>query len=111
MSIGTNKIANERQRHIKEKGYDATHDDNMNKGGDLAKAAMCYAAFAIAPPTHRLLYRQDASLNNDGLWPLKEPMKFSSGDSLRERSRELVKAGGLIAAEIDRIERAIDRGS
>jgi hypothetical protein len=86
-------IAAERNRQISKEGWTATHDDE-HKWGELAIAASCYA-----------LHHTDASVNNpqttnlDGWpwdrewWKPKNPIK------------DLVRAGALICAEIDRMLR------
>lgn len=80
----------ERQRQITAKDFDAGHDD-MATGGQLADAAACYALWAggINPP------------NWGQFWPWdREWLKQS------EPRRMLVKAGALILAEIERLDRA-----
>lgn len=88
---GVELIADERQRQITAEGWTPEHDDEHN-ADDLAAAAACYASPAwskmrnnVPPP----------------LWPWDEKW-WKPGD----RIRELVKAGALIAAEIDRMQRA-----
>jgi hypothetical protein len=90
---GIELIAAERNRQISKEGWTTTHDDE-HKWGELAIAASCYA-----------LNHTDASVNNlhttnlDGWpwdrmwWKPKSPIK------------DLVRAGALICAEIDRMLR------
>jgi hypothetical protein len=81
-------IAAERQRQIETEGWTPEHDDEHGKG-ELADAAACYA--------HGELIRDEA----DGfLWPWDEDWWKPS-----DRRRELIKAGALIVAEIERIDR------
>jgi hypothetical protein len=89
---GADLIAAERTRQIEIEGWtpkhDVEHDDH-----DLAFAAVCYAT----PDWHRFL-------NNRGIpvdWPW-EPEAWKPRPD--DRVRELVKAGALIAAEIDRLQ-------
>lgn len=88
---GAALIVQERIRQLEEEGYDAKHDDE-HKQGELAEAAACYAGAY-----------QDARLSvpPDG-WPWGFEYWKPSPDN---RVRELVKAGALIAAEIDRLNR------
>lgn len=87
---GAAQIVAERRRVVTAKGYDAAHDD-QHTAGELAAAAICYAA----DPNHIGVM--------DDLWPWTEgEWKPTPGD----RVKELVKAGQFIAAEIDRLQRA-----
>ena len=103
---GIAAIAAERQRHAtaypldygRIKGYSAEHDD-QHTGNELALAG---AAYAI-PCSDSMTYLE-ARL---GIWPVawgNAPMHVGTiGPDLRKR--ELEKAGALIAAEWDRIDR------
>ncbi len=84
---GIELIAAERQRQVTAEGWTAEHDDQHN-GGEMAFAAMCYAD-------------PDGLSEPDIYWPWEAEWWKPSGD----RVRNLVKAGALIAAEIDRLER------
>lgn len=88
---GVELILKERERQIKEFGYNAKHDDGEKDGG-LAYAAICYAIpdgpnresfVADFYPWHIVTYRPTPD----------------------DRIKELAKAGALIAAEIDRLQR------
>lgn len=84
----------ERRRQITAEGWTPEHDDKHN-GGELADAAACYALWAggINPGNWR------------EFWPwAPEWLKHS------EPRRMLVKAGALILAEIERLDRAAERG-
>jgi len=79
---GADLIAAERQRQIDAEGYDPAHDD-AHTNGELGEAATAY-------------------IQGDGSWwPWDNEWKPWDG-----RVRSLVKAGALIAAEIDRVQRA-----
>ena len=82
-------IAAERQRQVNEVGWDESHDDN-HCFEELAIAAGCYAL----PP--RIGVRSEH-------WPWDWNWWKPSPDN---RIRELVKAGALIVAEIERLQRA-----
>lgn len=89
---GAELIAEERQRQIDAEGYSASYDSN-HSAQQLAMAAACYAT----PPHHRL-YREPRS--TPALWPWND---YNWKPTPDDRVRELVKAGALIAAEIDRL--------
>ncbi len=104
-SEGCNLIAQERQRQIEKEGWTAKHDDTHEES-ELAKAAAHYVLFASKPKTQR--DRERDILGSAALgWPWdREWWKPSLGNTDAGRIRELVKAGALIAAEIDRLKRA-----
>ena len=87
MKSGIELISAERQRQITEEGWTSAHDDT-HTSGDLPIAAACYA---IPPGGLRAL-----------MWPFD--FKWLK-ETPNDRVKELVKAGALIAAEIDRIQR------
>lgn len=96
---GAELIAAERQRQIKEERRSATHDDR-HRDGELAKAACAYA-LPNDPTTIANLGRSvNLSVSRKAFMPRN--WAFKPGD----RVRELTKAGALIAAEIDRLQRA-----
>lgn len=87
-------IALERSRQIVEEGFTADHDYH-HSSGQLAWAAVCYAA-----PLP--IYRHEESYQ--GFW-FHDPWPWDRDWDKRgkhSRLRELVIAGALIAAEIDR---------
>ena len=92
---GCELIAAERQRQIDKEGWDEGHDAN-HRDGELARAAMCYADPCAAEEAQGV----PAHWPWDSMW-----WKPS-----RNRERNLVKAGALIAAEIDRIHNAQHEG-
>lgn len=96
MKTAIELIAEERARQISVEGFDASHDDKHDDN-QLANAAACYAL------DYRHSEREiwDKPLL-DYLWPW-EPEWWKPEES---RVRNLVKAGALIAAEIDRRQRA-----
>jgi hypothetical protein len=86
---GVELIAIERDRQIEKEGYESRHDDQYTYC-ELVKAAMAYCGHSIdrvrvSPPT---IWPWDWRL-----WKPSDPV------------RDLVKAGALIAAEIDRLQR------
>jgi len=115
---GTALITAERRRQVTEEGWLPEHDDG-HKQGELAVAAACYAM-----PELLYVYREvgrHRKFADPWPWPAhydKRPRVPSAHplETLAEhnrtfdppsvRIRELVKAGALIAAEIDRLRRA-----
>lgn len=100
---GTELIAEERQRQIESEGWTAEHDDEHNES-ELAGAALCYTAHAI----HQINCPNAAPLSVEmytstswSLWPWDKAWFKPSPDPIRN----LVKAGALIAAEINRLQR------
>lgn len=88
-------IAAERQRQIEEEGWTEEYDkEHVN--GELALAAACYVMFESA--------RNSNAFRLKSIWPWETAAWKPSPD---DRIRELVKAGALIVAEIDRL-RAFD---
>jgi hypothetical protein len=88
-------IAQERGRQVREEGFTAEHDDENWDGGQLVMAAACYA------------------LGEDNGWLEKNecgtfelwPWDYTDYKPDCDRVHELAKAGALIAAEIDRLQR------
>lgn len=91
---GIELITEERRRQIAEEGWDEAHDDNHQPQDALACAG---ASYALPQRLRPVLGRVPTSWPWDSEWWKPTP---------DNRVRELVKAGALIAAEIDRIQRA-----
>lgn len=101
MKTGAQLIADERKRQVKQEGWTAEHDDSHDQQ-ELAAAATMYASPYPIKAKSLITGRYEADV-----WPWDEDSyKPSAGD----RIRELVKAGALIAAEIDRLQRLARRG-
>lgn len=88
---GIEIISAERTRQVDGEGWHAEHDDCYTRG-QLAKAAKCYAT---------PLTRPDGSMPDT--WPFGDRWWKPTDDPIRN----LAKAGALIAAEIDRMQRFI----
>ena len=89
MKTGVELIAEERKRQIEVEKWDEEHDDKHSKG-EIANAARCYAIPGVK------------SWWTTGLdWPWNVSWWKPSDDPIRN----LTKAGALIAAEIDRLQR------
>lgn len=93
MKTGVELIADERQRQVSEEGWTAEHDKEHDSG-QLALAAACYALGRCAgseTDEKSALFKH---------WPFSFLWWKPTPD---DRIKELVKAGALIAAEIDRL--------
>lgn len=93
-SDGAALIAAERKRQMAVEGWTPEHDDTHGATNGLAQAAACYAAEAWMPLT-------ESHRNPPAGWPWEASWWKPTGDP----TRDLVKAGALIAAEIDRLQR------
>lgn len=83
---GSDMIALERKRQVEVEGYDAQHDNN-EQDGTLEKAAMAYLYSSIGNRKEGMK-----------VWPWCLPF-FKP----KTQVRDLVRAGALIAAAIDRL--------
>lgn len=84
---GAQLISKERNRQLKVEGWSADHDDD-HSDGELVDAAVCYARC------------EDDEKPTPREWPWDSCWWKPKG-----RIRNLVRAGALIAAEIDRLQR------
>ena len=87
---GSDLIAAERERQVIEEDWSNSHDEGEHPDGELAAAARCYALDPI-------LKEEDESPRD---WPWAEKWWKP-----KDQISDLVRAGALIAAEIDRIQR------
>lgn len=110
---GVQLIADERNRQMEKEGWTPEHDD-QHTDRSLAMAAACYAA-----PERILIRRIEKKRNGCGVPTglyrnrLCDPWPWSPDWDKREIhdvKRQLVIAGALIAAEIDRLQRAAANG-
>lgn len=88
----------ERERQEDAEGWTPAHDD-QHKAGELAGAAACYAMQTLNISGTDLRSRVMTTIRD--LWPWAGVWWKPT-----DRRRNLVKAGALIAAEIDRLDRA-----
>ena len=86
MGLGVNLIEAERNRQIYVEGWTEEHDDK-HVNNELALAAACYAV---------------PDVFSQGYWPPTWDLSWYKSTT---RIRDLVKAGALIAAEIERLHR------
>jgi hypothetical protein len=98
MKTGAQLILDERFRQVNEEGWTSEHDDTHGNA-ELSLAACSYVEASLSllkgVPIANI---QVSSQSYD--WPWEESW-HPSGDPIRN----LVKAGALIAAEIDRLQR------
>ncbi len=90
---GSHLIAAERQRQIEREGWTPEHDDTHSEG-ELAQAAVLYAR----PPLGSG-WRASAPAG----WPFE-----TTAWKPRGQIANLIRAGALIAAEIDRLQRRLE---
>jgi len=115
MRTGIELITEERTRQVEQEGWTPERDDE-HECGELAMAAACYAL----PEEDREVeggargFRVVVSVL-EALWPWWEMLyrgaPFMNWWKPGNRIRELTKAGALIAAEIDRLQRATESGA
>lgn len=91
MKTGVELIADERQRQMDVEGWTQEHDD-AHSSGEMAKAATCYANQAV--------FAVFSARRQPLMWPWSDEWWRPTTPI-----RDLTKAGALIAAEIDRLQR------
>ncbi|QAY96685.1 hypothetical protein CWB41_13890 [Methylovirgula ligni] len=94
-------IVQERRRQVEVKGWTPEHDDR-HEGGEIAGAAACYIMenLLVHAPGLRAVIKKTIEM----LWPWAHHWWKP-----KDRRRNLVKAGALIIAEIERFDRAAAR--
>lgn len=102
MKTAIELIAEERARQISAEGWTPEHDDK-HTSAELTRAAISYA-YTLAYPDEWAAERGKLPGPADD-WPWAKTWWKPSPDN---RVRELVKAGALIAAEIDRLQRVVN---
>jgi hypothetical protein len=94
-------IKAERERQVSVHGWTEEHD-NEHTDGELAAAAGSYAAFATYLEfSTRYTPTQPIEKSPPNFWPWTSECWSPSEDTVRN----LVKAGALIVAEIERLQR------
>jgi hypothetical protein len=120
---GAELIAAERERQVSVEGWTPEHDDSHDLG-ELAMAAATYALWASEREFRWFIEARDHTNRRVSItrpcwvrraiacfeWAAKTPRSWPFPDGFKptpgDRVRELTKAGALIAAEIDRLQRA-----
>lgn len=92
---GIERIAAERQRQVEKEGFDNQHDDRYGDT-ELPSAAVSYVMETMI---------RSPSSQPPLLWPFDAEWWKPKDSAIRN----LEKAGALIAAEIDRLERIYDK--
>lgn len=105
---GAELIRIERTRQLEDLGYDAQHDDS-HVSGELVTAAICHALAASNDDV------AGADWLVRGLWPFTNDSEPTPAYDWRGRNERLglnnlIAAGALIAAEIDRRLRRLNGG-
>jgi len=95
---GVSLIAVERARQVSAEGWTPAHDD-AHRFGEIVTAAACYAVHASHQTRGGSTFDQEDVIRSR--WPWEPRWWKPSADPIRN----LVKAGALIAAEIDRLLR------
>ena len=97
-ATGATMIAAERFRQVTAEGYNAEHDDG-HKNAELTSAAAAYCMAAC----NQIVYPDESLPSSEPpMWPFAQAYWKPHRDPVRN----LVKAGALLAAEIDRVLRA-----
>jgi hypothetical protein len=94
---GAELIAKERQRQVEKEGWTQAHDAEHDRG-EILSAGIAYATMARDQAHHGK--HADSDLVRDMNWPWHSAWWKPDPDPIRN----LVKAGALIAAEIDRLQ-------
>lgn len=89
-------VLSERKRQIEVEGWTPEHDDE-HAAGELALAASCYASIAGRPEDVRVNFPAGRP---QGRWPW-DPSWFKP----KGPREDLIRAGALILAEIERLDR------
>lgn len=98
MKTAIELIKDERERHVSREGYTTEHDD-MHRNFELVRAAICYA--------EPIVVRVSTSAKNSRgqTVPFNWPFEYDSWNP-KTYKEDLIRAGALIAAEIDRLQHA-----
>lgn len=101
MTKAVEDVLAERRRQIEVEGFDAAHDDRHIRG-ELALASVCY----IVPSADRL---DTFRLFWPPTWGKHWWKPAGAHDDITARRRDLVKGLALGLAEIERIDRLLQR--
>jgi hypothetical protein len=97
---GHDSIKAERKGQMSEHGYYAENDNNW-ANGELSRAANCFLQAAEVQRIEPELTKEEVKSKVAGFWPWDEQtLKVN-----KSRTKNLIKAGAMIAAELDRLFR------
>ena len=99
---GIELIAEERLRQVEEEGWSSAHDD-QHMDNSIAKAAACYAMPVDEREKYQSYTFSEPRRWYPRWWPKSWDIDYWKPSD--NRIKELTKAGALIAAEIDRLQR------
>lgn len=99
LSPAMQAVIAERLRQVQVEGWDSAHDDSEHLVGDLALAASCYARTA-SWRRDRVCEPELSRKHAPAFWPWESHWWKPQDDR-----RDLVRAGALIVAEIERGDR------
>lgn len=105
MPTGVEIIAAERMRQVSEEGWTEEHDD-IHRDEELACAACYYAMPEEIGDREEIGVRVTPIFFFPETWDLE----WAKRTTPKDRIRDLAKAGALIAAEIDRLQRRTETG-
>jgi hypothetical protein len=98
------EIAAERRRQIEKEGWTAEHD-NVHSNGQIALAAACYALGSATDAAERAVMDQFGTMDATPSWVTERWCWGRQWWKPKSRRRDLVRAGALIVAEIERLDR------
>lgn len=96
---GSEMISYERNRQIYDEGWSSEHDD-QHRLGEIIRDSIAYSTRAF----YQIYINNETIIDSSLGWPWSLDWFKPSNDPILN----LVKAGALIAAEIDRIQREED---
>ena len=112
MKTGIELIAEERKRQIEKEGWTEEYDDVTHKDGQLGDAAACYAMTLMSRFSGHFedveTVNHEVTTTFDRVWPWENNWFKPTPEN---RIHELVKAGALIVAEIERLQRLENNNS
>lgn len=110
ISRGVADVLTERRRQVEVEGYTSEHDDEHNGAGGLVAAAYCYLFGAMLVRVRPELADPVSGCGHSGWWGYRILDSTWPWDRLCWKPGSvrhmLVKAGALIFAEIERLDRA-----
>jgi hypothetical protein len=101
VATGVDLIAAERKRQIEKEGWTPEHDSEHQRG-EMAIAAACYAVESTDAEVRYPYFDDGTDSENDRGWPWEVAWDKRKK---HDRLKQLIIAGALIAAEIDRLNR------